>query len=979
MTISFAQVVKAIGTAVTPLTFAASLAILVVAVPTCFAQSSDPLRSLIEQLNQSSIPGRQVLTAIPEASTSRRSDTTSKEGTPLTASPFHTATIPDFRPTPAGFSPIELTLIDQYCQGSIDARAERLLAANREFSSLERDYCRRANETTTQFGYDILDRPSLSDIGLKGAIRDDYVVGIGDEFIVTFSGQRRGSVRTRIDRSGRLVLPDLPPVSTSGATFGELRGRIELLVATQFISTDVYLSLGEVRQLSVLVVGEVRRPGVYVLSGLSNVIEALVSAGGVAKTGSLRGIQLQRGRSVAWIDLYDMFFSGGASLNLGLSDGDRIVVPTIGATVALAGDVKRKGIYELAEGAKSATFTELVNLAGGFLQPRANRFFHLTHDSAGKTQALDRQKEEFEVRNGDVVVILPAENIQLGTVELVGHVRTPGRRSLSVYPTIGALVRDRNVLRDDPYLLLAALQTTDLTTGARQFYPVNLQNIIERSQDFSLRDVDRLIILSGQDIRFLVSRTVQEIIAGLPRLESSDFDTRSSRGDKNAGTQTYAANPALREDQLARDTVAEVIVRKALGFPSNEGSEYKDGRGREKECRGVERLRSIVGVVRAGRFANAIQAISARRNDDRERAEGQQRAETCPEIFEKFPDLLPFLLEQVVAVNGELRRPGAYPVVKGTTLSALVAVAGSLTREADLTQVELLHFSADQQTGKAVADRQLLNLTSIDAATVGLEPGDVVRFNPVFANRDSGPVQISGEVQWPGFYEIRRGERISQIIARAGGLTRESFPYGAIFTRESVRLAEEAGLQRAAHELNVALTIAAAQKGLGSGALTGLSSLSQQLREVRAVGRVVAEIDPTVLQVRPELDTVLEPGDRLFIPKRPNSVLIIGDVLNPGAQQFIPGTAAEKYIKKAGGFQRSADQDRVFVVLPNGEAQPLSVSAFNFTPVQIPPGSAVVVPKEPAPLDLLTLAKDVGGLISQLAIAAASLAVITRN
>ena len=146
-----------------------------------------------------------------------------------------------------------------------------------------------------------------------------------------------------------------------------------------------------------------------------------------------------------------------------------------------------------------------------------------------------------------------------------------------------------------------------------------------------------------------------------------------------------------------------------------------------------------------------------------------------------------------------------------------------------------------------------------------------------------------------------------------------------------------------------------------------------------ALGRVVIEADPTVLQVRPELDSVLEPGDRLFVPKRPNSVLVIGDVLSPGALQFISGSTVDQYIRQAGGFQRSADEDRVFVVYPNGEARPVLLSVWNYTPVQVPPGSTIVIPKDPAPLNLFQIGKEFAQVVSQLAITAASLAVIGRN
>ena len=351
----------------------------------------------------------------------------------------------------------------------------------------------------------------------------------------------------------------------------------------------------------------------------------------------------------------------------------------------------------------------------------------------------------------------------------------------------------------------------------------------------------------------------------------------------------------------------------------------------------------------------------------------------CPPVFDLFPSLWPFLLEHVVAVDGEVRAPGAYPVLDATPLSSVVAVAGGLTRDADLRNLELTRFAADAGAGATPSVRKVINVVEQGFENVSINAGDVIRFNRIFTDRDAGPVLLSGEFVRPGLFDIRRGERLSEVIARAGGLTAQAFPYGAVFTRERVKKAQQAGFQRALRELTSAATFAAAKKGVDPAAVIALQQITRDLNSAEAVGRVVIEADPTVLQVRPEFDTVLEPGDKLFMPKRPNSVLVIGDVLNPGALQFVSGQRADEYIRQAGDFQQSADQDRVFVVFPNGVAQPVSISVWNYNPAQVPPGSTIVAPKNPAPLDIFTFAKDIGSLVSQLAITAASLAVISGN
>lgn len=282
----------------------------------------------------------------------------------------------------------------------------------------------------------------------------------------------------------------------------------------------------------------------------------------------------------------------------------------------------------------------------------------------------------------------------------------------------------------------------------------------------------------------------------------------------------------------------------------------------------------------------------------------------------------------------------------------------------------------------ARVERSTFDLAAVGVNGVSLSPGDILRVESMFVARENGPVLLAGEVVHPGLYEIRRGETLSQLIARAGGLTPQAYPYGAVFTRESARRAERVAFERAALEIESALLTAMTRQPAGESRSVQSDVVVQLINSLRTtgpVGRVVIEADPTVLQVRPELDTILEPGDRLYMPKRPNSVTVSGEILNPTALQFVAGAAADRYIEMAGGLQGSADEDRIFVLLPNGIAEPLDVSFWNYTPVQIPPGSTIIVPRDIAPIDALGLASSLGGIFSQLAVTAASIAVISNR
>lgn len=873
----------------------------------------------------------------------------------------------------------KLAIRTTYCRSGLPPSGVSEAELNLLVSSIERDYCRRIGEPLEQFGYDLFATKVSSTSAPYGAIQEDYVLGVDDEIVVTFHGQTQGTSSARVDREGRVIIGELPPIYVAGLTFGEFRREMESRVETAMFGTEVFVSLGAVRAISVTVAGEVELPGHTSLTSQATILDALAAAGGVKKSGSLRQIQILRGDSIYWIDLYELLIGRGLGHRLPLLDGDRIVVPSIGATAAVAGRVNRPAIFELPEAASETSLNKLLQLAGGPLRPHGNVYSHIAVDGLGRQTVQDYTLPDAQVANGEIISVRPKQDVQLNTVELLGHVRVQGRRSLSSAPTLRALLGSAEALREDPYLLFSVLETTDPITRSRRLFPVNLQTIIQGTQDYTLRDKDRLIVLGKNDVQYLMSNDVQQVLQFGRAIQDAEQigtsakpSTKVSDRDGSLDAQ-QTGNPVqqvLSELGLAKPTTGNIAEASSENADDDVSTDNRDTAPGKFACRGLQSLATIASTTRSGRFLQAIRATGL---------EGESPLVNplpCPPVFDIFPELLPFMLEHVVAVDGEVRSPGAYPMLNGTPLSSVVAVSGGLTRNADLRNLELTRFS-ESDGGASV--RQIVNVVEQGFEGVSINAGDVIRFNRVFTDRDAGPVLLSGEFVRPGLFDIRRGERLSEVIGRAGGLTAQAYPYGAVFTRERVKRAQQAGFERAQRELTSAATFAAAKKGIDPSAVIALQQITKDLSAVEAVGRVVIEADPTVLQVKPEFDTVLEPGDKLFMPKRPNSVLVIGDVLNPGALQFLSGQQADEYIRQAGGFQQSADQDRVFVVFPNGVAQPISVSVWNYNPAQVPPGSTIVAPKNPAPLDIFTFAKDIGQLVGQLAITAASLAVIGDN
>jgi protein involved in polysaccharide export with SLBB domain len=340
-------------------------------------------------------------------------------------------------------------------------------------------------------------------------------------------------------------------------------------------------------------------------------------------------------------------------------------------------------------------------------------------------------------------------------------------------------------------------------------------------------------------------------------------------------------------------------------------------------------------------------------------------------------DLVRAASDDLVWVSGEVRAPGAYLAEKDTSLQALIDAAGGTQRQADLSSVEVTSTQIDAETGSSHTIRTIYSAANADFAKVALRPLDSVRVRPVFSDRKGGSVIISGEVRFPGTFDIVRGERLSSVLARAGGLTDQAYPLGAVFTRQSAAIAEADANQRLAKSLESAIVMLSSIPTTTPTTLTYLQSLVQELRTLPAIGRISVTADPVALAVKPEQDVALQPGDTIYIPEHPSTVLVSGEVLNSGSFSYRADLTVDDYVNLAGGETDAAEDSLTFIVLPDGTARPRDSGWISFGSDHIPPGSVVVVPRDPAPFNLTTFLINYSDIISKIALTAASLAVVS--
>ncbi|GGE02154.1 hypothetical protein GCM10011529_05690 [Polymorphobacter glacialis] len=869
------------------------------------------------------------------------------------------------------------------------AEARSNLARIYRPSPIEREFRDRlADPSLRQFGYDLFQSAGGGSSGaITGAVGDDYVIGVGDDVVVQFQGATNSSQTVRVSRDGRLVVGALPPIPAAGRSIASVTRDLQAATRRTLLGTEVYISLGSVRSVTVFVGGEVDRPGQYNLTSLSDISAALAQAGGVRRTGSLRNVRIARGGSSISVDLYGLLGIGTPPA-LRLRDGDRVIVPVIGDTVAIGGSVSRPGIYEIRKGTSLGT---LLDFAGGALRPRGNQIAISRIAADGREQYLRAATLATALVPGDAVQLTGGSaGGSTGRVVLRGYVANPGARALIAAPTVRDLLGNIGDVRSGTYLPMAVLIRRDPVTAARVFQPVNLAAALNSSPGVALRSDDRLYVFSRDDVDFINTTPVRRVVLGQSNslIECASLDRLET---------------LVRDSQTARFTVvtrAAFIVERGgrSDVASTGGSIASTSRANESTLRSGDDLTGLRGAGAAGALAAQKRSEAARgdsQNDDdrRDRRNDQFNAEDftanglssqpllqargqCPAVFEEEPELLAVLIENAVSIGGAVRRPGAYPVAGPVSAAEIASVAeGVLTAASEMT-LDVARASGSNVEQKRIA----VDGYPMALASTIVRAGDDLRFNAAQPQFEPGGVLLSGEFNRPGLYSIRKGETLAQLTARAGGLSGLAYPYGAIFTRRSVKELQQEGIRRTSRELTTSLLAVSARKeGSGEGVIAG-QQLIAQLANVEAPGRVVVEADPRVLEVRQDLDTILESGDAIVVPKRPNFVLALGDVSNPGAFQFVSGKSVGEYLRETGGTSSTADKKRIFVVLPNGTSQPIGSRGWGRDSVNvIPPGSTIIVPKNIDPLYKLDVIRDVTGIISSLLTSVATVAILATN
>jgi polysaccharide biosynthesis/export protein len=750
----------------------------------------------------------------------------------------------------------------------------------------------------------------------------DYVVGPGDGLEIDVWGAVSRRLYRSVDREGRVSLPEVGPVLVSGKSLSDVQQNVQQVLRTQFRDISADVSLARLRTIRVYIVGDVTNPGAYDISSLSTPLNALFVAGGPTQNGSLRNVRVMRGgQLVATVDLYDLLLHGVKSDVQHLENGDSVMVPSVGPEVTVEGMVRRPAIYELKD---EKNLSSVLELAGGLLPTATLRHIEVQRTIAHQKQtmlsldvpasdddaAATKKLESFQVQDGDRIRVFPIAQGNEDAVYLEGYVLRPGRYSFHDNMHVTDLISSYKDLLPEPALQYAEI----IRLNAPDFHPTvesfDLQDALANpSQSPVLHAMDTVRVFSRFDFENPPSVSVLGDVRG--------------PGTYNTPGQIHLADAV----QLAGGLAADAQADDAQVFRY-----LPDGKAKI--------------------FSVSLSAALEGDPNDNILLQSRDRVLIHKSANADEP--------ATVYIEGEVVKPGRYPLTTNMTVADLILVGGGLKPSADTQVADVTHYGwsgETQLTGQHDPVLLAAALSGDPKADQALHNGDVVTVRQLPNWNDLGAtITLKGEVEHPGTYGIRPGEHLSSVIERAGGFSADAYPYGTILERGEVRQLESKEQDKlilrvkdAEGSLENLPETTPEQKQAKEMALGQYQTTLLELSTNPPVGRVPIRISARIDRWRnTSADIEVRAGDNVFVPKRPDFVMVTGQVFNPTAVSYRPGKSAKWYLEQAGGPTTTANRKAIFVIRADGSVigQKESLWSGDALGATLQPGDTVVVPEK---------------------------------
>ena len=640
----------------------------------------------------------------------------------------------------------EVGMLDETVGGRVDNRADNTATTD---------------NASQIFGHDVFTNRNLTfEPSINLATPVDYRLGPGDEVIIDVWGASENTIRQSISPEGTIQVSGLGPVQLSGMTVKDANAYLQREFSKIYSgisgsepTSQIKLTLGDIRTIQINIMGEVAVPGTYTLSSFSSVFHALYRAGGVNKIGSLRSIKVVRnGKTIADLDVYDYLMKGKVKDDIRLQEGDVIIVNPYESLVRIAGKVKRPMFYEMKP---TETVATILNYAGGFTGDAYKKAVRIIRKSGREHQVYNVDEMDYSVfrlDDGDSISVDAVLKRFENRVEIRGAVYRSGLYELSgTVNTVKQLIKKAEGLRGDAFLNRALLdrENEDLS---HEVIAVDLGGLLKGTvADIPLQKNDILYIPSIHDLK--------------------EEETISIHGEvANPGTFLFSKNM----------TIEDLLVQSG-GLLEAAATTKVDITRRIKDPKSTS-FSSVLGKTYSFDIKDGLVVGG----------EGDFHLEPFDDVYvRKSPA---YRKQQNVVVAGEVLFGGNYALVKkNERLSDLISKAGGITPDAYVKGARLIRKMTEEEQrrqadavrmarmgeGKDSISVEKLNIS--DTYTVGinlekaisnpgsdfdlvLREGDVL-FIPEYINT----VKISGAVMYPNTVLYKRGESLRYYINQAGG------------------------------------------------------------------------------------------------------------------------------------------------------------------------------------------------------------------
>ena len=772
-------------------------------------------------------------------------------------------------------------------------------------------------EKLEYFGYNVFKRdPSIFQSSTIGAVDPDYLIGPGDEIIVTLWGETEFRQALKVNREGFIFISEIGQVFVNGLNLKLLESKLFRVLSQSYASlssqgsratTFLDVSLGNLRPLRIQVLGQVEQPGGYTVSTSATLFSALYYFNGPTTLGSLRDIRLIRGnKEIASVDYYDFLLSGKKPKDEKLKLDDVIFIPKRLKTVSIQGEVNQPGIYEVKP---EETFNDLLLMCGGLkITAYTNRvqidrvisFDERLHQGADRAYIdidLDKiinKKEVFELKDGDKIVINSILDSRPNIIYLNGAVTRPGR-----------------------YELLDSLRLNDLITRAEGL----LGNAYKERADIIRLKED----LSEEIIKISLTKAMEGDVLhnlNLKKLDKIIIYNKSEIMSENfvsidGFTQRPGQYPLFKNMKIAD------LIFLAGGFSDSlhVKSAYLERADLIRDDQ--DGINKIIYSFNLGEILN---------NPD-----SNENLELKPDDMVRLYSKDIFEIKKTVSISGLIRSRGNFDYKLGMNLKDLILEAGGLSNDIYAYKVEIVSLIQNnyKQLAKSIEVQINSNYDIIEKSEssissindIKLKPYDFVSVRRIPDFDMIKKVNISGAIKYPGDYAlINIDEKLSNLIKRAGGIRENAYPIASTF--------------------------------------------------LRGGNKINLDVKRLMNNPSSKHDIVLQNGDQIIINKKPDLISIVGQVNVPGFYKFTKGLKIDDVIKQAGGLTKDANKDEIYITYPSGKSFKYSF----FSNKKVIDGSKIVVNAKPEeePFDKTEFLTEMTSIIANMA-QAISIILLVRN